>query len=91
MILMQGNLFNVRPGEPAFNVHTNLCDYFQIGQRIGDDLWLEGQIIGPENEFVFNGRLFSKNGHVGTILDNFPKASAPEGWTRWMSPLRVPG
>jgi hypothetical protein len=53
----------------------------------GDDIWLEGQIIGPENEFVFNGRLFSQLGHVGTIFDNFPRASMPGGWTRRVSPL----
>lgn len=76
------NWINVRPGEPAFEVATNICDYFELGTREGQDYWLEGTIVG-EGEFLFNGRLFVPNAHIhGTIIDNFPKGPTPNGWTK---------
>lgn len=70
----------VRPGDRAFSVLTNMCDYFRVGTEDGEDVWLEGQIV--DDDFVFNGRLFMHNGQGGTVIDNFPKSPAPEGWTR---------
>jgi hypothetical protein len=79
--LFSKNNFNVHPGEPAFEIATNLCDWFELGIRDGNDYWLEGQIVG-DGEFLFNGRLFLRNGTAGTIIDNFPRGPMPEGWTR---------
>jgi hypothetical protein len=70
----------VQPGDPAFNIMTNLCSYFELGEPKGDDVWLEGQII--ETEFVFNGRLFLHDGGQGTLIDNFPKGPTPSGWSQ---------
>lgn len=77
---MRGNSFNVRPGQPAFNVLTNMCDYFQLGVRAGNDVWLEGEIV--EGEFIFNGRLYLKDGQLGTVIDSFPKGPTENGWTQ---------
>jgi hypothetical protein len=76
-----GNWVNVAPGDPAFNIMSNMCDFFELGAKTGDDLWLVGEIIGPEREFIFNGRLFLSDGRVGTVIDSFPR-SVPKGWTR---------
>ncbi len=78
--VMQGNRFNVRPGDPAFSIFTNLTDYFQFGVPTGADMWLEGQIV--DGEFVFNGRLFMHDGTSGVLIDSFPKGPAPAGWTQ---------
>jgi len=78
--IMRGNLINVTPDGPAFNVMTNLCDYFQIGERDGDDIWLEGVII--DGEFIFNGRLYLSDGSMGTVIDTFPKGPTLEGWSQ---------
>lgn len=75
------NWFYVLPGEPAFNVMSNMCGSFLLGDPHGDDVWLHGDIVGEEAEFVFNGRLFLADGKGGTVIDNFPK-SVPHGWTR---------
>ncbi|WP_156397167.1 hypothetical protein [Sphingomonas sp. Root1294] len=80
MASMSGNWINVRPGDPAFNVLTNMCDYFELGNSSGNDVWLEGRIV--EGEFVFNGRLYLKNGKLGTLIDSFPKGPVQEGWTQ---------
>ena len=78
--LIKNSSFGVRPGDAAFSVLTNKCDYFRIGTEHGDDVWLEGKIV--EGDFIFNGRIFMHNGEGGTVIDNFPKGPAPEGWTR---------
>ena len=81
IVTMSGNRFNVMPGQPAFTVASNLCDYFELGAKAGTDHWLEAQIIATE--FLFNGRLhLPQNGGSGTIIDNFPKGPAPAGWTK---------
>ena len=79
------NMMNVRPGDPAFLVSTNLCDWFEIGIKLGDQHWLEAEIVGggPDVEFLFNGRLFLPgSAGAGTIIDNFPKGPSPDGWTK---------
>ena len=82
--ILAGNLINVRPGEPAFAVSTNLCDWFELGDRAGTDYWLEGNIVGS-GEFVFNGRLYLPSaGVAGTINDltgQFPEpdTASPDG------------
>ena len=63
-----------------FDFHTNQCDYLALGNPDGLDVWLEGEIVS--DEFVFNGRLFMKNGTSGTVIDNFPKGPTPEGWSQ---------
>ncbi len=59
---------------------SNLCDYFEIGNRQGDDVWLEGLIV--EGEFLFSGRLYLHDGSMGTIIDTFPKGPTLEGWSQ---------
>lgn len=81
---MRDNWFDVKPGDPAFNVLTNMCNYFQLGVPAGDDVWLEGEVV--EGEFVFNGRLYLHNGNVGTVIDSFPKGPTPDGWTQRRKP-----
>lgn len=78
--MMSGNWIDVRPGDPAFNVLTNMCNYFELGISSGEDVWLEGQIV--KGEFVFNGRLYLKNGAHGTLIDSFPKGPVQQGWTQ---------
>jgi hypothetical protein len=77
--VFQRNSFNVRPGDPAFEIATNLCDVFELGTEGGNGHWLHAHIV--EGEFLFSGRLFARGRLAGTVLDNFPKAT-PEGWTR---------
>jgi len=80
--ILARNWINVRPGDPAFIVSTNVCDWFELGQRAGQDYWLEGVILRP-TEFVFNGRLFLPDASEhGTIIDNFPKGPTPTGWIK---------
>jgi hypothetical protein len=79
---MSRNWINVRPGDPAFTVGTNICDWFELGTKAGADYWLEGQIVG-EGEYLFNGRLFLPGvTEAGTLIDNFPKGPTPKGWTK---------
>lgn len=47
---------------------------------MGEDVWLEGKIV--EGEFLFNGRLYLKNGAFGTLIDSFPKGPVQQGWTK---------
>ena len=72
------NYIGVRPGDRAFDVVNNLVDYFCIGEEKGEDVWLEGQIV--DGEFVFNARLFLRDGKMGTLIDSFPKGPLPDGW-----------
>lgn len=84
--ILAENWINVRRGQPAFVVSSNVCDWFEIGQRTGNDYWLEGSVVG-DGEFVFNGRLFVRDGGgAGTMIDNFPRAAAPQGWTKHAQP-----
>ena len=78
-IIMSGNVVSGGPPE-RFNIMSNLTPYFEIGEKEGVDVWLEGQIA--EGEFVFNGRLYLQDGQFGTVIDNFPKGPAPTGWTQ---------
>lgn len=70
--------------DPQFHLHSNRCDYFSLGDENGSDVWLEGQIVIGESgpEFIFNGRLFCKNGGQATVIDSFPRADPPTGWTK---------
>lgn len=80
MNLFAKNIIN-EGSKRYFDLGTTLCPYFEIGDAIGTDIWLEGQLVGPEEEYLFNGRLFVP-GIIGsgTIIDNFPKSPAPSGW-----------
>jgi hypothetical protein len=73
--------FGVRQGDPALEIATNLTNWFELGNRSGDDYWLEGVVVG-ESDFVFNGRLFLPNGPAGTLIGNFPKNAVPNGWIK---------
>jgi hypothetical protein len=80
--MMDHNLINVRQGDRCFIVATNLCDFFQIGDETSAYL-LRAEMVGPEKEFLFNGRLFLPgHGQSGTIIDNFPKGPTPHGWEK---------
>lgn len=80
--IMTSNWINVQPGDPAFVIATNVCDWFELGSKQGADYWLEGQIVGND-EFLFNGRLFLPEAAVGgTIIDSFPHGPAPRGWVK---------
>lgn len=82
-VLMSGNLINVGPGDPAFIIGSNFTDHFEIGNQKGDDYWLRADIVGPQSEFIFNGRLFLPDQPSGgTVIDNFPKGPEPKGWVR---------
>jgi hypothetical protein len=40
-------------------------------------------MVGPDKEFLFNGRLFLPGyGQAGTVIDNFPKGPTPHGWKK---------
>jgi hypothetical protein len=78
----RGGRFYVAEGAPAFLIASSLCNYFELGEKAGSDYWLEGEIAAA-TDFVFNGRLFLPGGSAsGTIIDNFPKGPAPDGWTK---------
>jgi hypothetical protein len=82
--VLASNWLNAKPGDPAFAIATNITNWFNLGEKNGQDFWLEGEIVG-DGEFLFNGRLFLPHGHAssaGTIIDSFPKAPAPLGWTK---------
>jgi hypothetical protein len=79
--IMSNNWINVRPGDPALCISTNICDWFELGEPAGQDYWLEGEVV--DDEFIFNGRLFLPGiAQAGTIIDNFPKGPTPTGWTK---------
>lgn len=81
------NIINVRPGERCFLVGTNLVDYFEIGQPNSTAYWLVGARVGPDLEFVFNGRLFVETGDEPSIvIDNFPKNPPLSGWRKIHKP-----
>ncbi len=64
-----------------FDIGSTLCPYFEIGSQSGTDIWLEGLLVGPDEEYIFNGRLFIPGiAGTGTVIDNFPKSPAPQGW-----------
>lgn len=63
-----------------FNIHSNLTDNFEIGEKANNDIWLHGKVI--DGDFVFNGRLYLKSGQSGTLIDNFPKGDTPDGWSQ---------
>jgi hypothetical protein len=76
------NWINVRPGDRCFVLSSNLCDFFQIGDQSTTYL-LHAEMVGPEREFLFNGRLFLPgNSQPGTVIDNFPKGPTPHGWIK---------
>ena len=80
--ILADNWINVKPGDPAFSIGRNICEWFGLGQRAGTDHWLEGNIVNGA-EFVFNGRIFlASGGPAGTLIDNFPKGPMPNGWTK---------
>ena len=79
-IMMRGNIIS-EGNRNYFDIGSNQTPFFQIGLKQGDDLWLQGELAGPNEEFLFNGRLFVPgNINTGTIIDNFPKGPAPNGW-----------
>lgn len=82
-LAMAHNRINVRAGDRAFIVASNLCDLLQIGAQDTAYL-LVAEMVGPDKEFLFNGRLFVP-GHdrPGTIIDNFPKGPTPKGWAKY--------
>ena len=75
----------IAEGKPGwFHIGSNRLQYFEIGERLSNTLWLEGDSVGTKNtpEFVFNGRLYLPAiKTAATIIDNFPRAPAPDGWT----------
>ena len=78
-----GNRICVGDGDPCFVIATNLTNWFEIGTEHGDGHWLRAEIVGEDNDFIFNGRLFlPAGGGAGTIIDNFPKGPIPDGWIR---------
>jgi hypothetical protein len=80
--ILAHNWINVRPGERCFVLSSNLCDFFQIGDQTTTYL-LQAEMVGPDKEFLFNGRLFLPgHHHPGTVIDNFPKGPAPQGWEK---------
>jgi hypothetical protein len=82
MAVIVGERSGVSEGQPAFDLLSNRCDFFEIGQREGEDVWLQGELAGPDKEFVFNGRLFSADGGHATVIDGFPKSDVADGWTK---------
>jgi len=81
-MIINDNYIGVQPGDRALNLMSNYCTSFSIGAVGSTDVWLKGEMVGEDKEFVFNGRLFLKGGHHGTVIDNFPKGPAPVGWER---------
>ena len=82
-IRFRENIVNVAAGGPRFAVASDLYDYFFFGDRDQNNFFLEGLILGPPPEFVFNGKLFIPGEPLpGTIIETFPKGPAPGGWIR---------
>lgn len=79
-VTLDGNWINVQPGDPEFLLMSNHCDYFEIGEKGGNDIWLEGIIV--DGEHIFNGRIYLHDKGMGTIVDTFPKGPTPTGWTK---------
>ncbi|MBD3747637.1 MAG: hypothetical protein IE932_15645 [Sphingopyxis terrae] len=71
-----------------FDIGSNLTPSFEIGIEASDDAWLKAEFVGPnKDEPLFNGRLFhgGEGGGITTVIDNFPKADVPKGWTKEIS------
>ena len=78
--ILRGNS-NVRPGEPCFLVSSDQYDYFKLGRDGQTTYLLEGVIVGPPPEFIFNGRIFVPGSPDPVVIfDNFPKGATPSGW-----------
>lgn len=86
--VLSNNVFLGGNNNRLFYMGGNLCGKFQIGdEKLG--YWLRGQMVGDDLEPVFNGKLYLPNGNGGgVIIDNFPKAATPDGWTRHQSSAR---
>jgi hypothetical protein len=82
MAVIVGERRGVAEGDPAFDLLSNRCKSFEIGEQSGDDVWLQGVLLDPSGEFVFNGRLFSADGAHATVIDGFPKSDVADGWTK---------
>lgn len=80
MSLYMGGNVVLGGGGKVFNIHSNLTPSFEIGNSKGGDVWLEGSIV--DGEFLFNGRLYLKDGSFGTVIDSFPKGVTPGGWSQ---------
>jgi hypothetical protein len=93
LTLRNNRVVNLLGGGRGFNVASNLVPNFEIGElphegtnRLGTTYFLKGEMVGPDEEFLFNGVLFLPDASKsGTIIDNFPKGPTPKGWT--MEPL----
>jgi hypothetical protein len=47
----------------------------------GKQAFLVGEMVGPDEEFLFQGKLFAATGMApATVIDNFPKAPPPTGF-----------
>lgn len=82
MAVIVGERSGVSEGEAAFDLLSNRCNFFEIGEQEGDDVWLQGVMAGAEGEFIFNGRLFSADGAHATVIDGFPKSNVEDGWIK---------
>jgi hypothetical protein len=62
----------------GFYVAGTLTPSFRIQ---GAQAFLVGEMVGPEEEFLFQGKLFAATGMApATVIDNFPKAPPPTGF-----------
>lgn len=62
----------------GFLVANTLTPSFRIAGKVA---YLIGEMVGPEEEFIFQAQLFGPPERpLATIIDNFPKAPAPSGW-----------
>ena len=76
------NIVLGRDNRRLFLIGSNLISRFKIGdEKLG--YWLTGQFVGEDLTPLFSGKLYLPSGVAGgTIIDNFPKAADPGGWTR---------
>lgn len=82
--IMRGNrVTNLLGIDRGFKVASNTVDYFEIGALPHTKYFLKGEMVGPDEEFLFNGILFLPDvSKSGMIIDNFPKGPLPKGWTK---------
>jgi hypothetical protein len=62
----------------GFHVAGTLTPSFRIQ---GTQAFLVGEMVGPEEEFLFQAQLFAATPTApATVIDNFPKATPPTGF-----------
>lgn len=84
VIRLVGNTFHTAGQVGFFQIGSNQCTRFRIGDPKTTKYLLIGQCVSSDQiEFVFNGTLFRRGDpRAAIIFDSFPKLPPPNGWVK---------